>query len=113
MSLPRFDAAVLLEEPRRDAVEVMAERIVGGEEAPLRALDQPLALLPDADRLGVHGVAALDVEHEAVAVLAAQLVGVAACVQIEDLRPVRDLGDREAGGRADLADQDRRLVPLN
>ena len=102
-----------LEELRRHPVQVVTERVVGGQEVPLGAVDQALALLPQPDRLGVHRVATLDVEHVAVAVGAAQLVGVAAGVDVDDLRPVGDLGDREPRGGADLADQAGRLVTLD
>ena len=68
-----IDAAVCLEELRRDPVQVVTERVIGGQEVPLGVFDQALALLPQPDRLGVHRVATLHVEHEAVAVGAAQL----------------------------------------
>ena len=91
-------AAVLRQEAGGDAEEVVAEGVVGREHVPLGAPDQVLALLPLADGLGVHRVAAFDVEHEAVAVLAAQLVGVGPGVDIDDLVAVGLLADGERRG---------------
>ena len=90
-------AAVLGEKARGDTEEIVAEGVVRRQ----------------ADRLRVHGVAALDVEHVPVAVLAAQLVGVGAGVDVGNLVAVRLLGDGQRGGRADLAEQAQHLVAFH
>ena len=97
-------AAVLLHEAVGDAEEIVAEGIVGGQAEPLLALDLAVAEQGLAAGLDVHRVGGLDVEHVAVAAGAAQRVRVAARVDEQPLVAPRHLGDREARGRADLAD---------
>src|SRR2546422_3671334 len=81
----------------RHAQEVVAERVVGGEEVP--AADLPLPDEPVADGADVLGVAAVGREDVAVAALAPDLVGVGAGVDHEDLRPLHLVADREARRR--------------
>ena len=91
----------------------MAERIVGGQEIPLRALDQILLLLPGPDRLGVHRIASFDVEHVAVAVRSAQRVRVGAGIDVHDPRLARLLADRQRRRAVDLAQKADDLVALD
>src|SRR3989449_5781869 len=83
----------------RHAQEVVAERVVGGEEVP--ATDLPLPDEPVADGADVLGVAPLGREDVAVAALAPDLVGVGAGVDHEDPRPLHLVADGEARGRRD------------
>ena len=52
--------------------------------------------------MNVHGVCALNVKHEFVTVLAAQLVRVTACVDKYFLISSGNLADRKSRGRVDL-----------
>ncbi len=104
---------MLGQEARRDPVEVVAEGVVGGEEVPAGALELEVALLPAADRLRVHRVAALDVEEIALAAGPAAVVGVPAGVEVEDLVPLGDLADGQPRRGGDLAEQEGGAVALD
>jgi hypothetical protein len=106
-------AAVGRHELLGHAQQVVPERVVGGEREPLLALHQPLRHQRSPAGLHVHRVLALDVEHELVAALAAQLVGVGAGIDEERLGALRDLPDGERRGRRNLADDARDLVALD
>src|SRR4029434_7850148 len=60
-----------------------------------------------------HAVRRLGMEHVTVAGLAAKLVRVTARVEEQRAVALRNLGDRESGSRADLADDARDLVALD
>ena len=93
--------------------QVVTEGVVGGQAVPLLALDQAVAQQRLPGRDDVHAVRRLGVEHVAVARLAAQLVRIAAGVEEQDPVALRDLRDREARCRADLADDRDHLVALD
>ena len=105
-------ATIGLHEALGDLAEIMAEGVVGGEREPLLALDQALRQQRAAGALHIHRVLVLDMEHVAVAALAAQRIGIAAGVEEQLLVARRDLRDRQAGGRRDLADDTGDLVAL-
>ena len=91
----------------------MAERIIRRQRVPLLALDQSVTQERAADRLHIHRVLRLDVEHVALTVLAAQCVRVAAGVDKQRLVARGDLRDRQAGGGGNLADDTGDLVALD
>ena len=96
-------AAIGFHEALGNLQQVMAEGIVGRQRVPLLALDQAVAQQRAADGLHIHRVLRLDVEHVALAVLAAQRVGIAAGVDEERLgalmRPARWSGMRPRKSR--------------
>ena len=106
-------SAVLLHEQLGDLQEVMAERIVGRQRVPLLSLDQILFQEMRADRLHVHRVRGLDVEHVLIAVRAAQRIRITAGVDEHRLGALRDLTDCKSRGRGNLADDHRDLVALD
>src|SRR5205823_4148949 len=92
-------ALVGLQEVPRHPQEVVAKRVVRGEEVP--AGDLALADEPVPDRADVHRVAALGREDVAVAALAPDLVGVRPGVDHQELRALDLVADGEARGRGD------------
>ncbi len=91
----------------------MAEGVVGGEREPLLALDQALFHQRPAAALHIHRVLMLDMEHVAVAVLAAQCVRIGAGVDEQRLGPAGDLRDRQRRGGGNLTDDTGDLVALD
>ena len=91
----------------------MAEGVVRRQRVPLLALDQAVAQERAADGFDVHRVLRLDVEHVALAILAAQRVGVAAGVDEQGLGARGDLRDGQARGGRDFADDAGDLVALD
>src|SRR6476660_2667959 len=91
----------------------MAERVVRRQRIPLLALDQAIAQERAADGLHVHRILRLHVEHIALAILAAQRVGVATGVDVQGLGARGDLRDSQARGGRNLADDAGDFVALD
>ncbi len=106
-------AAIGFHEALADFQEVMAERIVGRLRIPLLALDQTIAQERAADGFDIHRILRLDVEHVALAILAAQRVGIAAGIDEQRLVARGDLRDGQARGGRNLADDAGDLVALD
>src|SRR5690349_11470644 len=106
-------ATIRLHEPLRNLQEVMTEGVIGRQRIPLLALDQTVAQEGTADSFHVHGILRFDVEHIALAILAAERVRVAASVYEESFGARRHLSNRQAGRGGDLTNNASDLVALD
>ena len=98
-------SALLGQKTGGDPRQVMTEGIVSREHVEVLALHISLAVLPVADGLGVHGVPGLDMEREAVALLAPECVGVTTGLHVHGLQPIGRRHHTGAGTGTDFTDE--------